>query len=299
MDNVLHRKIRMGISACAYGAKTRYNRKGWDLVSDFGRDISNFIWCPVCPEAMSGMGIPRTQIRIQGNSGEDVINGQAKIISRENQDVTQQILKSCYRCMDILKDTKIDAYIYMDGSPTCGIERTTLKNNRLGKPPGVFGAMLLKEDIFLIPALSLGSPVKRWDYKRRLYAFVWAKEQEIKTKNELYDFWHNLKFICQELDEEASRKLGQEIAKMEYSKENTEKVRRKILEILKKPSSLERIKNRLWKNYIYMKKKQGMELQDIMMPEDNRNMHHIALELEQLEKYAFTNDILFGSMPAR
>ena len=49
MDNILHRKIRVGISACAYGSKTRYNRKGWDLVSEFGRDMSNFIWCPLCP----------------------------------------------------------------------------------------------------------------------------------------------------------------------------------------------------------------------------------------------------------
>lgn len=299
MDNILHKKIRVGISACAYGAKTRYNRKGWDLVSEFGRDMSNFIWCPVCPEAMSGMGTPRSQIRIQGNNGREVLTGEAKIVTRNGEDVTENIMFACNICMDILKKTEIDAYIYMDGSPTCGIERTSLKNNKIGKPPGVFGAMLLKEDIFLIPALSLTSPVRRWDYKRRLYAYVWAKNAEINNKNDMYEFWHTVKFLCQELDETEARRIGSELASSEFTPAKALELKRFVMELLKKSSTLEKIKNRLWKHYMYMKKKQGVELSDIMMPQDNRNMHHIAMELEALEKVAFTNGILFGSMPSR
>ncbi|WP_028829364.1 DUF523 domain-containing protein [Proteocatella sphenisci] len=299
MDNIVHRKIRVGISACAYGAKTRYNRKGWDLVSEFGRDMSNFIWCPVCPEVMSGMGTPRTQIRIQGDSGRDVIEGRAKVITRNGVDVTADILSASNVCMDILKKSEIDAFIYMDGSPTCGVERTSLKNNKVGKPPGVFGAMLLNEDIFLIPALSLASPVRRWDYKRRLYAYVWAKNQEIKTKDELFKFWHNVKFLCQELDEKESRIMGKKIANSEFSPELAQELKIFVTALMKKPSTLEKIKNRLWKHYVYIKRKQGTEIEEIMAPQENRNMHHIAMELEALEKYAFTHDILFGSMPAR
>jgi len=299
MDNIVHRKIRVGISACAYGAKTRYNRKGWDLVSEFGRDMSNFIWCPVCPEVMSGMGTPRTQIRIQGDSGRDVIEGRAKVITRNGIDVTAEILSATNVCMDILRKSEVDAFIYMDGSPTCGVERTSLKNNKVGKPPGVFGAMLLDEDIFLIPALSLASPVRRWDYKRRLYAYVWAKNQEIKTKDDLYKFWHNVKFLCQELDEKESRIMGNKIANSEFSSELAQELKSFVTVLMKKPSTLEKIKNRLWKHYIYIKRKQGAEIESIMEPQENRNMHHIAMELESLEKYAFTHDILFGSMPAR
>lgn len=299
MNNTVNRKIKIGISACAYGAKTRYNRKGWDLVSEFGRDMANFIWCPVCPEVITGMGTPRSQIRIQGDSGRDVLLGKAKIMARSGDDVTQDILRACKISMDILKQSKVDAYIYMDGSPTCGIERTTLKNNRVGKPPGVFGAMLLEEDIFLIPALSLASPVRRWDYKRRLYAYVWVKNQEINSKHELYEFWHNIKFICQELDETQARKIGHEIANSEFSKEKTAEIKQFVLQLLKKPSTLEKIKNRLWKHYVYMSKKKGINISEVMKPQDNRNMHHIAMELEALEKAAFNNDVLLGLMPAR
>lgn len=299
MENKLDRKIRIGISACAYGAKTRYNRKGWDFVSEFGRDMSNFIWCPVCPEVMSGMGTPRSQIRIQGESGRDVLLGNAKIVARSGNDVTDDLIHACKMCMDILKRSNVDAYIYMDGSPTCGIERTTLKNNRVGKPPGVFGAMLLEEDIFLIPALSLASPVRRWDYKRRLYAYVWTKAQVLKTKHEMYEFWHSIKFICQELDENESRKIGSKIANADFDDKLAEEVKAFVLNILKKPSTLEKIKNRLWKHYVYMNKKRGIKVSEIMEPQDNRNMHHIAMELEALEKAAFKNGVLFGSMPAR
>lgn len=299
MNNKLNRKIKMGISACAYGAKTRYNRKGWDMVSEFGRDMSNFIWCPVCPEVMTGMGTPRSQIRIQGDSGSDVLLGKAKVMARTGDDVTKDLIHACELCMDVLKRSQIDAYIYMDGSPTCGIERTTLKNNRVGKPPGVFGAMLLEEDLFLIPALSLASPVRRWDYKRRLYAYVWAKSQEINTKHELYEFWHSIKFICQELDESESRKIGHEIADEEFSKEKVDEIKKFVLNLLKKPSTLGKIKNRLWKHYIYMNKSKGIDVSEVMKPQDNRNMHHIAMELEAIEKAAFNNDVLFGAMPAR
>lgn len=299
MENKLDRKIKIGISACAYGAKTRYNRKGWDMVSEFGRDMSNFIWCPVCPEVMSGMGTPRSQIRIQGESGRDVLLGTAKIVARSGEDVTQDLVYACKTCMDILKRSKVDAYIYMDGSPTCGVERTTLKNNRAGKPPGVFGAMLLEEDIFLIPALSLASPVRRWDYKRRLYAYVWAKSQVLKNKHELYEFWHSIKFICQELDENEARKIGSKIANADFDDKLAEEVRGFVLNVLKKPSTLEKIKNRLWKHYVYMNKKNGINVSEVMRPQDNRNMHHIAMELEALEKAAFKNGVLFGSMPAR
>lgn len=299
MENKLDRKIKIGISACAYGAKTRYNRKGWDMVSEFGRDVSNFIWCPVCPEVMSGMGTPRSQIRIQGESGRDVLLGTAKIVARSGEDVTDDLIHACKMCMDILKRSKVDAYIYMDGSPTCGVERTTLKNNRAGKPPGVFGAMLLEEDIFLIPALSLASPVRRWDYKRRLYAYVWAKSQALKTKHELYEFWHSIKFICQELDENEARKIGSKIANADFDDKLAEEVKAFVLNVLKKPSTLEKIKNRLWKHYVYMNKKRGINVSEVMKPQDNRNMNHIAMELEALEKVAFKNGVLFGSMPAR
>lgn len=59
--------------------------------------------------------------------------------------------------------------------------------------------MLLDRDFFLIPANDLQSPVRRWDWKRRLYAFAWAKEVDINSKDDLFQFWHIVKFCVRKL----------------------------------------------------------------------------------------------------
>lgn len=298
MDNVLNEKIQIGISACMYGCKVRYNRKGWDMVQLLGRDASNFIWHPVCPETMSGMGIPRSPIRVVGESGDAVWKGEAEIKSREGRPFTHELMNACNVCMDTLKTAGSFTYIYMEGSPSCGVYRTTLKNNRLGKPPGVFGSLLLKEGFFLIPANDLQSPVKRWDWIRRLYAFAWLKEKEISSKQELFDIWHTLKFLCQEIDESKSREIGHMLANSKgFDDAMAQDVKTQALMLLRQPSTIEKIKNRLWKHYVYMKKKTGEELEDVMPPEGMRNMNHIADELEKMQRKSFETDVLFGAAP--
>ena len=38
MDTVLKEKINLGISACMYGCKVRYNKKGWKMSELFERE---------------------------------------------------------------------------------------------------------------------------------------------------------------------------------------------------------------------------------------------------------------------
>ena len=169
----------------------------------------------------------------------------------------------------------------------------------MGKPPGVFGAMLLDRDFFLIPANDLQSPVRRWDWKRRLYAFAWAKEVDINSKDDLFQFWHIVKFLCQEIDEKTAREIGKRLAELPkgFDKESAETLRHEVMMILRQPSSLEKIKNRLWKHYMYFKRKTGVELENVMEPTDMRNMNHIADELMLMEKTSFSTEVLFGAAP--
>ena len=299
MDTVLKEKINLGISACMYGCKVRYNKKGWNMSELFGRDQTSFIWHPVCPESLSGMGNPRSPIRVIGESGRAVLEGNAKIKNREGKDVTDMLIKGCNASIEALERANVFAFVYMEGSPSCGVYRTTLKNNRMGKPPGVFGAMLLDRDFFLIPANDLQSPVRRWDWKRRLYAFAWAKEVDINSKDDLFQFWHIVKFLCQEIDEKTAREIGKRLAELPkgFDKESAETLRHEVMMILRQPSSLEKIKNRLWKHYMYFKRKTGVELENVMEHTDMRNMNHIADELMLMEKTSFSTEVLFGAAP--
>jgi uncharacterized protein YbbK (DUF523 family) len=299
MNITLSEKIKIGISACMYGCNVRYNKKGWDMIQYFGREAGDFIWYPVCPECMAGLGVPRDPIRVAGESGEEVWNGNAKIKNRQGIDVTSQILRGSSVCLEMLKASDVNVFIFMEGSPTCGVYRTTLKNKRLGKPPGVFGAKLLSEGYFLIPAADLQSPIKRWDWRRRLHAFVWLKKVDIENKEQLFDVWHRLKFLCQEIDRKNANEIGKKLASLPkgFDQQQSEMIRKEISEILRRPSSIKSIKHMLWKNYIYYLRKTNDKLENIHPPESLRSMTIVANELMDLERKALEKDVLFGSTP--
>jgi len=297
---VYKKRLSIGVSACMYGANVRYNAKGWPMIDRLGREKGNFSWSPVCPEVMSGLGIPRNPISLQGGNGFEILEGKGRVSQKGVGDITKILIEGSKACFETLKKAKIDAYIFMEGSPSCGVFRTTLKDRRLGKPPGIFGAMLLNEGIFLIPAQDLQSPIKWWDWRRRLIAHSWLKEKEITTKKELYEVWHSLKFLCQELDEKWARNLGHELAEKveEFTKEEIEKIKDDILNLFRRPSDVKKIKQWLWKNYSYLRKHKGIEIEGVNSPEDIRGITKIAQELISIEaNMRKTEKGLFGSSP--
>lgn len=299
MSIVEERKISIGISACMYGCKTRYNGKGIDVLKYFGRERENFVFTPVCPEVQSGMGIPRDPISLRGGGGESVWEGTAAVKSRRGRDVTEILKEGCLCSLETLKKAEIDAYIFMEGSPSCGVYRTSLKGRRLGNPPGVFGALLLKERIFLIPATDLQSPIRKWDWLRRLYAFTWLKNAPLEDKKQVYDMWHALKFMCQELDDVQARDIGRRLSDMPkaWDEAYVDDLRLEILEMLRKPSTPRKIKQMLWKSYTHYRKRFKREVEGIRPPEALRNMTEIAMELTTMERAAFQEGFLFGSSP--
>ena len=324
MPYILSEKIRVGISACNAGARVRWNRAGWDRLKALDRELSNFIWTPVCPEAMAGLGVPRDPIRLAGGNGDDFWAGNADIKNRSGRNVSADVRTGTQVCMDTLRRAGVEAFIFMEGSPTCGVYRTTLKNKRLGKPPGTFGSLLLKEDLFLIPAIDLESPVKWWDWRRRLHAFCWLKRQELTEKQQLYDIWHNFKFLCQEVDDKEAREIGSILAGMPKRFETSfaEEWRKRVLCLLRRPSSIERISAVMRKHFAYYRKHVAggaeaagaartaagpgdavpasgqdgpEELPTPPHPEMSR--HKFVGELLEMEKRAVREDFLFGGTP--
>ncbi|HCX65256.1 MAG TPA: DUF523 domain-containing protein [Eubacteriaceae bacterium] len=295
---LLTKRPVIGISACCFGAPLRYNGKGWNMPKVLGREKNDYTWVPVCPEVMSGLGVPRDPIHIAGTSGEEVWNGDAQVLDRKKRDVTFEVRQGCERGLEVLETSKADAFVYMDGSPTCGVYTTSLKNKRSGKPPGVFGSKLLEKELFLIPALDLQSPVKWWDAKRRLMAYIWLKNETLHTKKEMYEVWYRYKFICQELDEKWAREKGREIANLKgVSEEYGDFFKKDILNLLRKPSKKNRIENSLWKHYSYYKKWAKEPILDIGDLQTRKNATILAKELNKMERSASRENIVFGTAP--
>jgi len=295
---IVSEKIRVGVSACNTGAKIRWNRAGWDRLAPLGRERNSFIWTPVCPEVMAGLGVPRHPIRLSGGDGDSVWSSEGAVKNREGRDVTEDLKKACLDCEAALDRAGVEAFIFMEGSPSCGVYRTTLKNKRLGKPPGVFGSLLLKKRLFLIPALDLESPIKWWDWRRRLHAFCWLKRQELTSKKQIFDIWHHFKFICQEVERKEAEEIGRVLAALPkgFSEEAAEEWRSRTLELLRKPSNHRRIVSVMRKHFAYYRKHIGGEVLP-ETPDESMSKYKFVDELKEMEKRAVRENFLFAGTP--
>ncbi|MBH1939591.1 DUF523 domain-containing protein [Mobilitalea sibirica] len=296
---IIHTKLTIGVSACCMGSPVRYNGKGWDLLKNLGREKNDFRWCPVCPECMAGLGVLREPIRLSGGDGTKVWTGDAEVKNRKGEIVTNKVIEGALACIEALSRAGAIAYVYMDGSPSCGVYRTTLKNTNRGNPPGVFGAKLLELGFFLIPASDLQSPLKWWDWRRRLLAFYWLKNVPLDSKNQLYEAWYKTKFLCRELNQEWTQNIGRNLALIveEDVKEFGDRFRKEALDLLRKPSNTKKITNSLWAQYSYYKKLQGKSIEEINAPEIKRNVTSIAKELLLMERKAHEDKVFFGTSP--
>jgi uncharacterized protein YbbK (DUF523 family) len=298
MDNIIEHKIAIGISACQAGCKVRYNGKGQDVRTLIGRERSDFIWHPLCPEVMSGMGVPRNPVSLRSGNGDDFWDGKADIKSRDGLNLNDWMRAGSTSCLESLLRAGVRVFVFMEGSPSCGVYRTSLKNKRLGHPPGIFGSLLLRNDIFLIPSIDLQSPIRWWDWRRRMFAFVWLADRNFDTPQEVVDCWHILKFLCQELSRKEADLIGRQIAGLKgLSSEDFRILKKSILDLLRRPSEIRRIKQSLWKNYIFLKKHFGIESSEVGMPADGRGMTRIAGELLALEILTSKAGLLFGPVP--
>ncbi len=300
MDNVIEEKIKIGISACQFGSRVRYNGKGLDARRLLGRERADFIWHPVCPEVLSGMGVPRNPVSLRSGNGDDFWDGTADIKARSGVNMNEWMREGCVASLDSLTRAGVRVFIFMEGSPSCGVYRTSLKNKRLGHPPGIFGSLLLREGFFLIPSNDLQSPIRWWDWRRRMFAFVWLLEKPFDSAQEVVDSWHILKFLCQELSRKEADDIGKTIANLKgVSADELALLKRRILELLRRPSDVRKIKQSLWKNYAFLRKRFGIESDTVAEPADERSMTRIASELLSLELLTARSDVLFGAVPIR
>lgn len=136
------------VSACLLGEKCRYDGKSTPneeviLLSKKEELI------PACPELLGGLDTPRAPSEITGGDGNDVIEGRAKVVSKEGQNVTEYFVKGAYATLEIAKrENATEAYL-KSKSPSCGCGKIydgTLSRT-LKDGDGVTTALLKKNGI--------------------------------------------------------------------------------------------------------------------------------------------------------
>src|SRR5688572_3379415 len=113
--------VRVLVSACLLGERVRYDgadaRSGSTILGTWlaeGRVV------PFCPEVAGGLGVPRPPAEIQGDGGAAVLDGSARITTREGADVTDGFLRGARRALEAATAAGARVAVLKQGSPSCG-----------------------------------------------------------------------------------------------------------------------------------------------------------------------------------
>ena len=209
-------KPRIAISACLTGHSVRYN--GGHKSSDLCREQlqAHFDWVPVCPEVAIGLGIPRDPIRLVGDPEHPAVVG----TRNPEMNVTAPLRQYGEQMARELDD--ICGYIFMQKSPSCGLERVKVyQDNGHPAPQGGTGAYAaafcaLRPDLPVEEEGRLHDPVLRENFISRVYAY--ADWQQLLaqglSRGALVRFHSRYKYLLMANNPHAYRQLGRLLGSM-------------------------------------------------------------------------------------
>ena len=190
-------KPKIAISACLMGTEVRYNggHKESRLCSRTLTDYFDFV--EVCPEVAIGLGIPREPIRLVGDPVQPEAVG---TIDREIN-VTRPLAEYGRKMAAELDD--ICGYIFMQKSPSCGLERVKVYHAN-GAPVdgggrGIYAQAFCAQhpDLPVEEDGRLNDPVLRENFLTRVFAYS-AWQQLLKeglTRRGLTEFHSRYKYL--------------------------------------------------------------------------------------------------------
>lgn len=107
------------VSSCLAGLEVRYD--GTHCLSQrISKLVEENKASTICPELLGGFSTPREPAEIKGGTGEDVLDGKAKVIERTGKDVTSMYIKGAYAAVEKAKDLNATTVVLKENSPSCG-----------------------------------------------------------------------------------------------------------------------------------------------------------------------------------
>jgi uncharacterized protein YbgA (DUF1722 family)/uncharacterized protein YbbK (DUF523 family) len=201
---------QIGASACLTGKAVRFD--GGFIKNKFIiEDCSNFFDIhTMCPEVEMGLGIPRPTIQLRDFDGE------RHLVYSKQPDI--QITEDMHSYADrkLQSLPALDGFIFKKDSPSCGVDRVPVVNNKTGgrKRDGIgMFAQLFKEKFPQVPTEDegrLNDKNIRENFLERVYAhYRWRQIAESQYPLKSFrDFHKNYKLILMAKDNQAYRKLG-------------------------------------------------------------------------------------------
>ncbi|QRY82546.1 DUF1722 domain-containing protein [Pseudomonas sp. PDNC002] len=206
----------LGISACLLGEPVRYN--GGHKASRLCLDVlsRHFEFIPICPEVAIGLGVPRPTLRLVGGHDDP-----RALIQREGgRDVSEALHDFGRKQAELLQD--ICGYIFMQQSPSCGLQRVKLyRLDGQLRPPGVRGLYAetfcaARPELPVEEEGRLNDPVIRENFLTRVFAYTaWqALCAEGLTRHGVIAFHSRYKYQLMAHNPRQYSALGQRLAKI-------------------------------------------------------------------------------------
>jgi uncharacterized protein YbgA (DUF1722 family)/uncharacterized protein YbbK (DUF523 family) len=182
--SLVNSMIQVGISHCLLGAQVRFD--GGHKQNRFCRDqLSKFFeFVPLCPEVGIGLPTPRKTLRLVGSHD----NPRAVYSDGAEGDFTEAL--SAFADQHKNQLDKVSGYIFCKASPSCGLERVKVYNDKgmaEKNGVGVFAARVkaLYPDLPLEEDGRLNDPLLRDSFIKRVYLYAeWQQmlNQELSVK---------------------------------------------------------------------------------------------------------------------
>ncbi len=109
----------MMLSACLAGINCVYDGTN-KFHPVFSRIYKNNEALVFCPEVLGGLKIPHSPSEIVGGDGLAVLEGDARVLSREGEDVTDFFLKGARKVLKLAVRHGIKKVVLKSKSPSCG-----------------------------------------------------------------------------------------------------------------------------------------------------------------------------------
>ena len=232
-------KLAIGLSACLAGEKVRFDgshRKDSALTQAMSKC---FEFQTFCPEVAIGMGIPRQPIRLVNSS-----KGVQAIETRNNSiDVTEQLKSLAEKHRAWME--KLSGFVVKKGSPSCGMERVKVYENKNANPVGrgLFTEQLVAS-YPLLPVEEEGrlkNPDLLDSFIQRVYAY--SRWTELKADGlsmfKIIHFHTQYKMVLLSRCQKNYRKLGRLVASIDKNDIDTSSNEyiSMFMETLKKPAT--------------------------------------------------------------
>jgi uncharacterized protein YbbK (DUF523 family) len=98
---------------CTHAAEAKTRTWALKLIAE-GRAVA------VCPEVAGGLPVPRPEAEIHGGAGGDVIDGNARVVSVDGEDVTANYLSGAEAALAAARRSGARLAILKARSPSCG-----------------------------------------------------------------------------------------------------------------------------------------------------------------------------------